>query len=75
MRAAELRGVVERLAALPQEARSRVAGMEPKRADVIVAGGHIALWLAERLDPVMISDRGVRWGLAAELATALKRRV
>jgi exopolyphosphatase/pppGpp-phosphohydrolase len=44
--------------------------MEPKRADVIIAGGLIALALLERLtaNSVLISDRGVRWGLAAELS-------
>ena len=44
--------------------------MEPKRADVIVAGGFIALALLEHWNAgaVLVSDRGVRWGLAEELA-------
>jgi exopolyphosphatase/guanosine-5'-triphosphate,3'-diphosphate pyrophosphatase len=68
----ELRRVVADLAALPIDARRALPGMEPKRADVIVAGGLIALALADRLDAreVRISDRGVRWGLAATLAHA-----
>jgi exopolyphosphatase/pppGpp-phosphohydrolase len=43
--------------------------MEPKRADVIVAGGHVALALLDhwRADAVRVSDRGLRWGLAREL--------
>jgi exopolyphosphatase/guanosine-5'-triphosphate,3'-diphosphate pyrophosphatase len=47
--------------------------MEPKRADVIVAGGTIALALLDRwaCTSVRISDRGVRWGMAQELADAL----
>jgi exopolyphosphatase/guanosine-5'-triphosphate,3'-diphosphate pyrophosphatase len=62
---------VEDLASLPLEERRGVAGMEPKRADVIVAGGLIALALLEHWDAraVRISDRGVRWGLAEELTS------
>jgi exopolyphosphatase/guanosine-5'-triphosphate,3'-diphosphate pyrophosphatase len=67
----ELEDVVARLASMDLAARRRVTGMEPKRADVIVAGGVLALALLEhwRADAVVISDRGVRWGLAEELAT------
>jgi exopolyphosphatase/guanosine-5'-triphosphate,3'-diphosphate pyrophosphatase len=44
--------------------------MEPKRADVIVAGGCIALALLDHWEAheVIVSDRGVRWGLALELS-------
>jgi exopolyphosphatase/guanosine-5'-triphosphate,3'-diphosphate pyrophosphatase len=72
MTRSELRRVVSELAALPLEARRSIAGMEPKRADVIVAGGFIALALLEhwRSDAVVVSDRGVRWGLAEELSGA-----
>jgi len=61
---------VRDLAALRLDERRQVAGLEPKRADVIIAGGTIALALLERLDVnrVRISDRGVRWGLAERLA-------
>jgi exopolyphosphatase/guanosine-5'-triphosphate,3'-diphosphate pyrophosphatase len=64
-----LRAVVNRLASLTVDERRVVPGMHPKRADVIVAGGVIALALLERLqaESVVISDRGVRWGLAEEL--------
>jgi exopolyphosphatase/guanosine-5'-triphosphate,3'-diphosphate pyrophosphatase len=49
----------------------RLAGLEPKRADVIVMGAEIVrrvvLWSgAARL---VVSDRGVRWGVAQRLAT------
>jgi exopolyphosphatase/guanosine-5'-triphosphate,3'-diphosphate pyrophosphatase len=66
---AELRGVVHRLAALNLEKRKQVPGMEPKRADVIVAGGLLALALLDHwaARAVRVSDRGVRWGLAEEL--------
>lgn len=66
---AMLEDVVHRLAAMDVESRRRVPGMEPKRADVIVAGGWIALALVEHWSApaVRVSDRGVRWGLAEEL--------
>jgi exopolyphosphatase/guanosine-5'-triphosphate,3'-diphosphate pyrophosphatase len=67
---AEIERVVEELARVPLGERRRVAGMEPKRADVIVAGGLVALAFLRRVGAteVTISDRGVRWGLAEELA-------
>ncbi|HXN34295.1 MAG TPA: Ppx/GppA family phosphatase [Polyangiaceae bacterium] len=66
---AELRRVVDRLVSVNLETRKRVQGMEPKRADVIVAGGLLALALLEHwaATAVRVSDRGVRWGLAEEL--------
>ncbi len=66
----DLARVVGELASLSLAERRGAAGMEPKRADVIVAGGLIALALLEHWDAreVRISDRGVRWGLAEELA-------
>jgi len=67
----EIERVVAELARLPLADRSRVPGLEPKRADVIVAGGLVALAYLEHVGAreVMISDRGVRWGLAEQLAT------
>ncbi len=69
MPAVEVRRVVRELAEMDIEARRHVPGMEPARADVIVAGGVIvqtllALWHS---DSVVVSDRGVRWGLAEQL--------
>jgi exopolyphosphatase/guanosine-5'-triphosphate,3'-diphosphate pyrophosphatase len=65
----ELERVVGHLADLDLPSRRTVAGMEPKRADVIVAGGLIALALLEHwsAEAVIVSDRGVRWGLAEEM--------
>lgn len=67
---AEIERVVARLARLPLAERSCLPGLEPKRADVIVAGGLIALAYLEKAnaDAVLLSDRGVRWGLAERLA-------
>jgi exopolyphosphatase/guanosine-5'-triphosphate,3'-diphosphate pyrophosphatase len=69
----ELEHCVRDLAAMPTAERRRVPGLEPKRADVIVAGGVIALALLDRLgvSRVRVSDRGVRWGLAQRLAAEL----
>jgi exopolyphosphatase/guanosine-5'-triphosphate,3'-diphosphate pyrophosphatase len=68
---AELARVTAELARVPLAERKSVAGMEPKRADVIVAGGLIALAFLERVGAaeLVVSDRGVRWGLAEELAS------
>lgn len=61
--------VVRDLAAMPQAERRNVRGLEPKRADVIVAGGYVALGVLDALgaESMRISDRGVRWGLAETL--------
>lgn len=69
MTVSDLERVVADLASRPLAERSRMPGLEPKRADVIVAGGTIALaYLRKaRATSVMISDRGVRWGLAEDL--------
>jgi exopolyphosphatase/guanosine-5'-triphosphate,3'-diphosphate pyrophosphatase len=58
--------ILDRLSRMPLDQRRRVAGLEPARADVIVAGTLIALGLLvrARADRVVVSDRGVRWGLA-----------
>lgn len=65
-----IEAVVADLARRPLEERKTTVGLEPKRADVIVAGGLVALALLEHLgvDALVVSDRGVRWGLAEELA-------
>jgi exopolyphosphatase/guanosine-5'-triphosphate,3'-diphosphate pyrophosphatase len=54
-----------RLGALTIAARAALPGMEPKRADVIVAGAAIVLEMmaAAGFDRLTVSDRGVRWGL------------
>ena len=66
----DVAGVVDRLAAMPLEERKKTRGLEPKRADVIVAGGLIVLAVMDELktQSIIVSDRGVRWGLAEQLA-------
>ena len=65
-----IRELAPRLARLPLTERKTLPGLEPRRADVIVAGA----LLVERLvtwskkTGIIVSDRGVRWGLAEEAA-------
>jgi exopolyphosphatase/guanosine-5'-triphosphate,3'-diphosphate pyrophosphatase len=69
MTRAELERVVMDLAKKPLASRKGVPGLEPKRADVIVAGGLIVLAVLTLLDQdqIVVSDRGVRWGVVEEL--------
>jgi exopolyphosphatase/guanosine-5'-triphosphate,3'-diphosphate pyrophosphatase len=60
----------ERLARLPLSERRAVTGLDPRRADVITAGTLIvdAVMTFSGSETLIVSDRGVRWGLAEELA-------
>lgn len=55
---------------LTTDERRRLPGMEPQRADVIAGGVCIFARLLARLGTgdLIVSDRGVRWGLAYELS-------
>lgn len=66
----EIEEVVLMLAKTPLADRNNVRGLEPKRADVIVAGGAIVLEVMSALGraKTRVSDRGVRWGLCHELS-------
>ncbi|WP_242360644.1 MULTISPECIES: Ppx/GppA phosphatase family protein [Anaeromyxobacter] len=57
--------LLARLAALTVRARAALPGMEPKRADVILAGAVIVVeaMRAAGFERLTVSDRGVRWGL------------
>jgi exopolyphosphatase/guanosine-5'-triphosphate,3'-diphosphate pyrophosphatase len=70
----QLREVVQKLAGLDLRTRRLVPGMEPNRADVVVAGGHIALALLDhwQADAVRVSDRGLRWGVASQLLRSVE---
>lgn len=64
----EVNAALTRLASLPTSLRKTVPGLQPKRADVIVAGGLVlrAAMRALKVDEVTVSDRGLRWGLLAD---------
>ncbi|MEI9952118.1 MAG: Ppx/GppA phosphatase family protein [Pseudomonadota bacterium] len=61
-----------RLASLDLAHRRALPGMEPTRADVLVVGSAIAQAVLEwsGAAKLVVSDRGVRWGLAEELAAS-----
>jgi len=61
----EIERTIESLARLTVRERAQVPGMEPKRADVIVGGAVVVAEAMRRtgLEPLTVSDRGVRWGL------------
>jgi exopolyphosphatase/guanosine-5'-triphosphate,3'-diphosphate pyrophosphatase len=70
----EVDAAVTRLASLPTHLRKTVPGLQPKRADVIVAGGLVfrAAMRALGVTEVTVSDRGLRWGLLADRFGATK---
>ena len=60
------------LAASTLAQRRQLPGMEPSRADVLVVGSAIAQAVLHwsGATKLVVSDRGVRWGLCQELAAA-----
>jgi exopolyphosphatase/guanosine-5'-triphosphate,3'-diphosphate pyrophosphatase len=64
----EIAETTQRLAHLPVALRRTLPGLQPKRADVIVAGAVILRSAIEVLEAptVVVSDRGLRWGLLAD---------
>ena len=71
----QVRAQIATLQVKTVEQRKRIIGLDPKRADVILAGA----CLIERImsfyqtDDVIVSDQGVRYGLLHEAAEALQK--
>jgi exopolyphosphatase/guanosine-5'-triphosphate,3'-diphosphate pyrophosphatase len=63
---AQVRQTLRRLASLPLAERKKLPGLPEGRADVIVAGAVILDRIMEQFESgsVVVSDQGVRWGLA-----------
>ncbi len=61
---------IARLRAATQTQREQMAGLDPRRADVILAGAVLLRAIADRAGAkeVLVSDRGIRWGLFFEKA-------
>jgi exopolyphosphatase/guanosine-5'-triphosphate,3'-diphosphate pyrophosphatase len=58
--------IVEELAARPMKHRAKIRGLNPDRADSIVAGGLIVVTAMQHLraDRLLVSSRGLREGIA-----------
>lgn len=67
---AALEQEIARLRGSTQAAREKMAGLDPKRADVILAGACILqrIVVAANAHEILVSDRGIRWGLLFEKA-------
>jgi len=59
---------IARLRTSNQAARERIVGLDPRRADVILAGAILLRRIAgaAKVAAVRVSDRGIRWGLLYE---------
>lgn len=66
---ARVRELLDRLASLPLPGRRRIPGLEPGRADVILAGAAIVAASLERLGykEIRVSDGGLREGILLDL--------
>jgi exopolyphosphatase / guanosine-5'-triphosphate,3'-diphosphate pyrophosphatase len=66
----QIERMVQRFASCSGDQRRKMAGLDPRRADIICTGALIVLevmtWLGT--NEIVVSDRGVRWGLVEELA-------
>ena len=66
--AAEVDSQIERYRALDADGRRAIVGLQPKRADVILAGAVIVRTVMQKLgqDSLTVSDRGLRHGVLLE---------
>jgi exopolyphosphatase / guanosine-5'-triphosphate,3'-diphosphate pyrophosphatase len=69
---AVLEALVQTLRGARQAERERMPGLDPRRADVILAGACVLLEIARRagVGEIVTSDRGLRWGLLYERLAA-----
>jgi exopolyphosphatase/guanosine-5'-triphosphate,3'-diphosphate pyrophosphatase len=69
----EIAETSRRLRQLPLAERKQLTGLEEKRADVIPIGAVILETIVgwAHADEIVVSDRGVRWGVALQLAKSL----
>ena len=67
---AALDAQIARLARSTQSEREKMPGLDPRRADVILAGALVLRAIVEATGAasVLVSDRGIRWGLLYEMS-------
>lgn len=65
LRRSDVRHTLDRLGSMPLRERSRIPGLSPDRADIIVAGAAIAEGVLRHLDVnrLRVHDKGIRDGL------------
>jgi exopolyphosphatase/guanosine-5'-triphosphate,3'-diphosphate pyrophosphatase len=70
---AEVAHLLDRLREEPLEARRELPGLNPQRADIIVAGVAVVARLLKRLgcQQILVNERGVRDGLVLGMVAAL----
>jgi exopolyphosphatase/guanosine-5'-triphosphate,3'-diphosphate pyrophosphatase len=64
----EIERQIEMYRSMPLDARRQIVGLQPKRADVILAGACIVRTIMDKLgkDSLIVSDRGLRHGLLVD---------
>ncbi len=69
LKKSDVSAMLEQFISQPLARRSRTAGLEPKRADIITAGTTVLLVSMEelRIEEITVSDAGFREGIVAEL--------
>lgn len=70
LRVETIQELLDHCLSLPLEERKSLPGLHPGRAEVIIAGGAILMAVMVRAESgtMVVSDRGLRWGVAAELS-------
>jgi exopolyphosphatase/guanosine-5'-triphosphate,3'-diphosphate pyrophosphatase len=70
---ADLKRLLDRVRETPLGSRRKLCGLNPKRADIIVAGAASIARLAKRLgaQQILINDRGIRDGLMVSMVEDL----
>lgn len=77
MTVAEVEELFDELVNMTLEERKRVPGLNPSRADIIVAGAAVIIRLARRLgiQQILVNERGIRDGLLLSMIEAQYERV